>query len=297
MPAPVVYRWDDPGAPVLSGTAGALVDVLDKCLVQGYGSKAPAGWEIVFTGTHKRVYRPAVGLRFFYLVDDSAARSSTAPRVATVQGFESISNIDTGTGPFPSTAAPWLKSVSADSTARPWVIIADAQGVYYSPRYDGLTSVCTYAGDGVPLANADAWFSMVTGAETDSGAVAPSSGRFYIGHGDTYPYSIAGITRKFDGTPGPAAMGGYRWRISTSPVPGNAGLPYPFRGKLLYEACAIRDPDGLRGWMPGLYSPDHTRPLPDLSTYVDGTRTLLALTLYSNGSGQLLIDTGAGFRP
>ncbi|MEE2025025.1 hypothetical protein [Alkalimonas mucilaginosa] len=40
-----VYRWDDPGAPQLSSrTPSEIIDILTKCLVDGYGTKAPLGW-------------------------------------------------------------------------------------------------------------------------------------------------------------------------------------------------------------------------------------------------------------
>lgn len=296
MGAPTVYRWDDPGAPVLSGTAGALTEVLDRCLVLGYGSKVPAGWEIVFSATHKRVYRPPAGRRFFYRVDDTAGRSSTAPRVATVQGYESISDIDTGAGPFPNSAAPWLKSITADSVSRSWLIVADAQGLYFSPRPDSSSNICMYAGDGVPLDPADAWFSLVTGGDGDANSTAVTSGRFYIAHAQ-YPTTIAGIARRYDGTPGAVSMGGYLWRLTTSAAPGSAGFVYPYRGQLLYEAAIVRDPDGPRGWLPGAYAPQHDRPFADLHTYVDGSKILIARRIYANANGQLLIDTGPGFRP
>lgn len=42
---PTVYRWDDPGAPqVVNGNYSELVNIIDKCLVTGYGSKQPLGW-------------------------------------------------------------------------------------------------------------------------------------------------------------------------------------------------------------------------------------------------------------
>jgi len=42
---PTIYRWDDPGAPQAGNcTYSELVNILDKCLVTGYGSKLPLGW-------------------------------------------------------------------------------------------------------------------------------------------------------------------------------------------------------------------------------------------------------------
>lgn len=40
-----VYRWDDPGAPQLpNGKPSEIIDILTKCLVDGYGDKTSLGW-------------------------------------------------------------------------------------------------------------------------------------------------------------------------------------------------------------------------------------------------------------
>ena len=48
MGAPTVYRYDDPGVPVLTGDNDAAYEVLRACLVDGYGSKPAAGWSEVY---------------------------------------------------------------------------------------------------------------------------------------------------------------------------------------------------------------------------------------------------------
>ena len=46
--AVTVYRWDDPGAPQLTGIKPSeFLNVFKKCLVEGYGTKQPVGWSIV----------------------------------------------------------------------------------------------------------------------------------------------------------------------------------------------------------------------------------------------------------
>lgn len=49
MALPVtMYRWDDVGAPqIVDGKPSEYMNVLKKCLVEGYGSKASLGWTIV----------------------------------------------------------------------------------------------------------------------------------------------------------------------------------------------------------------------------------------------------------
>uniref|UniRef100_UPI0040475EDA hypothetical protein n=1 Tax=Shewanella baltica TaxID=62322 RepID=UPI0040475EDA len=44
-----VYRYTDAGAPQLvTASASDWINILKKCLVEGYGSKAPLGWTIAF---------------------------------------------------------------------------------------------------------------------------------------------------------------------------------------------------------------------------------------------------------
>lgn len=125
-----VYRSTDASAPVLSGQAGALTALLYACLVTGYGALAAAGWAREFTATNKAVFRAASGNRMRLRVDDT---STTEARVI---GYEVMTDADTGTGPFPTngqvSGGLYLrKSDSADSTARPWVVIADEKRFYF----------------------------------------------------------------------------------------------------------------------------------------------------------------------
>ncbi|MEQ3693148.1 MAG: hypothetical protein ABNH16_06935 [Thalassolituus sp.] len=48
MTAPTVYYSDDAGAPVLTNGQDAFYQVLKACLIDGYGSKAAAGWSVVY---------------------------------------------------------------------------------------------------------------------------------------------------------------------------------------------------------------------------------------------------------
>ena len=94
---------------------------------------APAGWSKVFAGTNKAVYKsndPA-GSGMFLRVDDTAAQ------VMRVVGYEAMSDIDTGTGPFPTSAQMngggyWAKSVLASSAAAAWALVADGRTLYHA---------------------------------------------------------------------------------------------------------------------------------------------------------------------
>jgi len=114
-----ILRSSDAGAPVLSGQAGALIGVLDVLLDIG-GSDA--FWAKEFSGTNKAVYRAVNGDRYYFRVDDSNAQ------YALTRGYATMSDVDTGTGEFPTTTQQttwaWHKSNTANSTARTYLGIA-----------------------------------------------------------------------------------------------------------------------------------------------------------------------------
>lgn len=188
---------------MLSGTAGALIAVLDACLVNGFGLKtadsmvvsggiatatfstghpfepdvvalvsgatpsglngekpvltaalnaitfdatgiadgaasgaitvkvAPAGWAKAFSNTNLAAYQStdSAGSRMFLRVDDAGGMT------ARVVGYESMSDIDSGAGPFPSGpqlsgGGYWSKSNAANATQRAWTVIADGKTVW-----------------------------------------------------------------------------------------------------------------------------------------------------------------------
>jgi hypothetical protein len=132
------YKSTDAGAPTLNGTAGSLISVLDACLVNGYGSKSAAGWTKEYSGTNLAAYRmstvsPATGM--YLRVDDTGTTNGR------IVGYESMSDVNTGTGPFPTSVQVSgglyvYKSTSSDSVARPWAIIATNRSFYL---YDNPT--------------------------------------------------------------------------------------------------------------------------------------------------------------
>lgn len=126
-----IYRSTDSSAPVLTGQAGSAITLLDAVLVNGYGSKAAAGWSKAYSGTNKAAYRSAAtaSARHYIRVDDAAALGP-GTREALVRGYMAMTDVDTGTDPFPTVAQAANgmslgKSTTTDATARPWVIAAD----------------------------------------------------------------------------------------------------------------------------------------------------------------------------
>lgn len=126
-----IYRWDDAGAPSLSGQVGALNNVLRKCLVGisgvAYGATPSAGWSEAFAGTATNIAafrnNPGDGASGCYVHVNDNAPGSAGAREAQLTVYGAMTDIATGTA---GTSTAWArKSSTADSTARKWLVVAD----------------------------------------------------------------------------------------------------------------------------------------------------------------------------
>ncbi len=250
------------GAPVLTGTAGSLIALLDACLVDGFGLKsvtslvvaggiatmtfaggasaaavnavilvagatpanlngeqkvlsatatsvtfataeanitatgtitfkmAPLGWVKVFTGTNLAVYKST----------DPASNgmhlrvSDTGTTTARVIAYESMSDVDTGSGPFPTNAQMsgggyWHKSNAANSTPAGWTVFGDPRSFFYhcspfmasgTPTYDNYTGGGLRGfGDMIPLRpSGDAYACVLSYGSSSDPVSYPEQGSF-----------------------------------------------------------------------------------------------------------------------
>lgn len=138
-----IYSSLDASAPVLSGSSGALITVLDAILVNGYGSKAAAGWtKPVATASNITSYKNSTsGSGMSFVLNDASPNATSLGKEAWIIGWESVagvgSPVGSGTGQFPTPAqllttghAVIRKSVTNDGTARAWFALADAYSIY-----------------------------------------------------------------------------------------------------------------------------------------------------------------------
>lgn len=185
-----------PNAGRLSGTNGDLVGIMDVVLVA-------AGWAIEYTSGFARVYRPATGNRFrLHMNDDSA--TSGAATLCVVRGCENATNATTLTDPFPQVAqvangvCNWLKSSTANTTARTFDIYASDTWVFFAVNPAGTANVWEwhFFGDTPPLNSGDVYntvcFVRNTSGVTPGIYTAVSS----TGTGVTRIF----FTRSYDGT-------------------------------------------------------------------------------------------------
>lgn len=92
---------------------------------------APAGWLQPFVGTNLATYKSAdpAGTGMILRVND------TGTYQGRVVGYEQMTDVNTGTGPFPTPAMSsgggyWAKSWEGDATAVPWSLFSDGRLFY-----------------------------------------------------------------------------------------------------------------------------------------------------------------------
>lgn len=149
-----VYRWDDAGAPQLTSgiKPSELINVLKKCLVDGYGAKTGLGWSIPFedAGTFKIVFRNStnVGSGGFVQFWSSSGTDSVSSGLL-FKCARSMSAIDAFIGDGFRSA---LKSQNSLSLTH-WILIGTSTGFYFSLMGTGTTysakngNNCTFIGD------------------------------------------------------------------------------------------------------------------------------------------------------
>lgn len=130
---------------------------------------APAGWTKAFSATNLAAYRSAdVTATGRYLrVDDTGTTN------ARVVGYETMSDINTGTGPFPTSAQIngggfWPKSATADATTRGWIFFGDGKMFYLCVQYTAASthnSLTAVFGDPISVKSPDAYCCVLQCAE------------------------------------------------------------------------------------------------------------------------------------
>ena len=268
------YSSADASAPVLHGTnAGSLIALLDACLVNGYGAKPAAGWTKPFTGTNKAVFKQGGGGTHHLRLDDTSA--ATGHRSARVNGYSSMSDVDTGVNPFPSAAQLsgglyWFTNYSGSvgSVARQWYVIADEKFFYLF--------IWTYPENAQTLYYRETyWFGDINkyGPLDESACVIQGKASASPNSSESFPLTSDGITTNSSGlfiaksftNLGSSLLAGKHHdsiRGSTTWGPTNQYLAYPHGpdGALVLSPVWIHEPGttnpcAIRGTLPGMNVP------------------------------------------
>ncbi|MDO6526938.1 hypothetical protein Q4519_14725 [Motilimonas sp. 1_MG-2023] len=164
MSLPVtVYRWDDAGAPgIPNGTPSEIINVLKKCLVEGYGAKQPLGWSVAFEDapTNQIIFKNDISqggsggvVKFF-----DATGNDPVSGLVSYQSAQACSGIN---DLFNVGAQRVTRAVKNNHDA--WVLIGTARGFYFTicksaSKMDAGTEInpTLFAGDIDSIIDSDA---------------------------------------------------------------------------------------------------------------------------------------------
>lgn len=281
-----IKRSTDVGAPALAAAAGSMITLLDFLLV------TTLGWTKPYTGTNLAAYRQPAGTNQFYLrVDD------TSTTTARIVGYESMTDVNTGSGPFPTAAQIASGLFLEKGAAAPWKFFSDGKIIYLFVRPAAIW-YCTVFGDPISYKAADGFFTLALGQAAAANATVNFSllnvtAGQSTGHYIARPYTQIGSCQQGGKFSDAARTGGL-----TSMGSGGSTYPNPIEGSLLMAPAWISEgsaANGARGLLPGVWVPGHSHPLPDGDTF-SGTgvltgRTFEAVDLSTAGTQQCFIET------
>lgn len=214
-------------------------------------AKVPgAGWTKAYTGTDLAAYRnnSTTGNGAYLRIDDTGTTDARAV------GYLTMSNVDTGTDPFPSSTLVsgggyYRKSATTDATARSWVFIGDDL-LFYTSIFTTTSAYKIVAfGDFYSFSNGSKTYDSCLAISATSTGVA---GMAYL-DGNSSNQRVY-IPRIFAGT-GTAVHGVKNGLSDFSNVTAQA-YPHPVSGGLLCSSAHhIHEGTGItaniRGKMPG----------------------------------------------
>ena len=155
VPNSTTFTFDATG--VANGTATGTITAIVA---------TPTGWTKAFSGTNKAAYKSTTSASGFYFrIDDSVAYSAQIP----VRGYESMSDIDTGSGAFPTTGQQanynWRRSFDATGD-RLWALVADDSFFYLFIRMNNAdtANACLSFGDIFTFDSSDEFGCVMSGA-------------------------------------------------------------------------------------------------------------------------------------
>lgn len=386
----ILLRSSDVGAPVLSGTAGALIAVFDACLVSGYnvrtilsitrvGDKAtvtyatghgyaadgltkvlisgadqaeynglktiakvstlayeftvtgtpdpgtgtitskvpPLGWAKPFSGTNKAAYRSqelsATGL--YLRIDDTGAPQGEGAKSARARGYETLADIDSGTGLFPavsqmSTGIVIGKSDALSTVPVDWILVGDGFEFHFFNRHVPNCPIKVYQqfhfGDFKSEMLSDAFGCLIYGSTGYATSWAYEGTEAHnIVYGPAAPQPGHYIARAYTQLGGamPASKVGNHTLGGTAIGHGVLTYPSPHNNGLYVAPLFLVDTSVLRGQLVGLWQPLHLRPLTD-GVALPRLNSPIGRALYpvrtacatSGDDGQTLVDLDGPWR-
>lgn len=289
----------------ITGQAGSLITALDAILVTG------CGWTKAYSAANKAAYYSGAATVPSYLrVDD------TGTQEALITGYHAMTDVDTGTFPFPTTAlgvsatnAYYIvrKSAAASATTRDYIAYADAGTIYFFCKTgDSATIYLTFAfGEFDSVMAGDAYRNICIGRRATGGTVTNDCLDLGVVNntGATYDTGYGAMDRSYTGAGNAIGIRkvfdsgfsgtGYVMGIGLLPFPNNPN------GDVYVSKIRICEPTSgvYRGTFRGLWNFCHPVASVNDGDTFSGTGTLAGKTfkfIKSSGqSGLYTVETSA----
>jgi len=281
----------------------------------------PLGWGKPFANASNiGCYRSSevTGTRLFLrVVDDGSAANGALD--ARLRGYENLTDLNTGTGLFPTDAQVsgglfLTKSNTLDSTARSWVLVGDGFefALFHAHGFNSLTPMQWFHfGDPVTEMSSDPYGTLIIGSTASQYNANPETNTAcHTFSAATLSTTQAGhyFSRAFTQIGGSVSAGKFSpgYSLANSTTFGLGNMPYPAgHNNGLYIAPVLvgeATANIVRATLKCIYNPVHTRPLGQGTTYTNPAglsgRTLYAIaTPNSAGTpGETHIDITGPWR-
>jgi hypothetical protein len=260
------------------------------------------------------VFRAGAGNQFYIDVNDNGPGAGTY-KEARIRGYETMTAVATGTGPFPTVAqqANGLfvrKSVALDATTREWVVIADSKTFYFFAFSGDTAGSCTayMFGDFYSLLTGDGYRTMIIGKITENSGTAAGDRLDVIVNGgnNTFTGSTSGhyIARGYTGLGTSITIGKVTSHeiLSTSACMGSGSMAFPnptdggiYLSRVMLQEAVTSAINSRRGYMRGLWAFGHVLGSVDNGNTFTGTgdlsgRSFLVIKQSGNG-GSYIMET------
>lgn len=267
---------------------------------------APAGWSKVFSGTNKAVYRSnnVAGTQMYLRVDDTVGRN------ARVVGYETMTDVDTGEGPFPTESQIggggwWPKSNTASSAARAWTVVADDRTVYLhmgAAEATGISGSVWGFGDFSSYKVGDGFASMLVVTNGDISAINSRTENPIENNQQSFNANNVFLARSFSGLSGSLSARQIAEAYIASDAVSGAGFghvtAFPNQadnGLVLCRKVIFEPGTCLRGVMPGAYlTPQNCHASYSRNTIQDGSGDLAGRKLLAVKCGAPAGTTSSG---
>lgn len=273
---------------------------------------APLGWTKSFTGTNLAAYKSSdvEGTQMFLRIDDTNALN------ARVVGYEDMTGISTGTGPFPTNAQMsgggyWFKSAAANTNPVTWYLFGDSRTFYiHTAPYSGAAGAAYTIGgtrgfgDMIALRPSGDAYACALGysASTDY-TNSPHYGS--LDHG---AYATIATPRSYSGLGSSQLTNSYPYIGQTSSASGMdqtlGAFPSTVDGSLLLSGRFLRTDTGNntpRCNVPGIYTSPQNQVAGSLTggDKIPGTgplagKTLMGVTAASSGGTSAPTSSNSG---